>query len=174
MPWAGLPPDYASRSCELRALKQLERHLYRIQRSAGYNYDVVDVFPDRHDFENAGGNFPVCNLVMGVDEVLNASDIDRSLNVEVHRAVVHLDWILSDAEPSVARGKLKADLLKYFGQDYNYMLPENDDGSAPSCFNFMFSSFTPYGDDQQKPTCTLQMEAFLWWRTTLGNPYQLN
>ena len=174
MNFPGLPQNYPNLPCELKAFKQLERHLYNIRRDRGFNNDVVEVYPDRHDFENAGGNFPVCNLVMGEDELLNAHDIDRSIQVETHRAIVYLDWLLSSTEPSVARGLLKADVLKYFGADYNYMLPENDDASGPTCFNFMISRCTPYGDDQQKPTCKLQMEAYLWWRTSQGNPYQLN
>ena len=173
MPWAGLPPDYPNLPCELRAFAQLERHLYNIRREFGYNNDVVEVYPDRHDFENAN-NPPICNLVMGEDEVLNASDVDRSIGVEVHRAMVYLDWMIVDPNPSRARGLLKADVLKYFGQNYNYMLPENADASGPTCFNFMIARSTPYGDDQQKPQCKLQMEAYLWWRTTQGNPYQLN
>lgn len=173
MSYSGLPVNYSQMPQELKAIYQLQRHLYNIKKEAGFNRDVEHVFINRKDFENIQ-NYPAVNIYFGVVEVLNANDIDRSIQVMNKKATIYLDWILKSDDPILERSLIQADVEKYFLSDYNYWLPESNDGSGnnPTIFNLMFSQYHPYGDDQNKPTCKLEMEMFMWYRTVMGNPYE--
>lgn len=165
------PDDYSQLPVQRKAHLQLQRYCLMIGTSSGYNWDVIEAYTDRHDFENVA-NRPAVNIVWGPEEVLNWNDIDRSLQTYNVRASVFLDWILPGKDPSLERAKIKADCEKMFLTPYRYQLPEQPDGSSPTIHNLMFSRIVPYGDDQSTPVCKLEMELSLWYRTQLGNPYQ--
>jgi hypothetical protein len=165
------PANYSELPVQRRAHLQLQRYCLRIRQSDGYNNDVIEAFLDRRDFENVQ-NKPAVNIIWGPEEILNWNDIDRGLGTYNVRASVFLDWILTGDDPSLERALMKADCERMFCRPYVYQLPEQDDGSSPTIHNLMFSRITPYGDEQNKPTCKLEMELSLWYRTQLGNPYQ--
>ena len=165
------PDNYSQLPQQRKAHLQLQRYCLRIQKSDGYNNDVIEAYLDRKDFENIQ-NKPAVNIVWGPEEILNWNDIDRSLQTYNARALVYLDWILEGEDPSLERALIKADCERMFLTPYRYQLPEQDDGSSPVIHNLMFSRITPYGDEQNKPTCKLEMELSVWYRTQLGNPYQ--
>ena len=165
------PDNYSSLPVQYKALLQLQRHCLNITKDNGYNTDVVEAYINRKDFENIQ-NKPAVNILYGTESIVNASDIDRSTQVYSVRAKCYFDWFLTGENPALERALIKADCEKYFLQDYNYTLPENVDGTSPIIFNMIFSSITPYGDDQTAPKCKLDMEFYLWYRTELGNPYR--
>lgn len=165
------PDNYSTLPVQRKAHLQLQRYCLMINRSDGYHFDVVEAFIDRRDFENVQ-NRPAVNVIWGPEDILNANDIDRSLQTYNVRASVILDWVLPGENPSLERSLIKADCERHFLTPYRYQLPEQDDGSYPSIHNLIFSSITPYGDDQGKPYCKLEMELMVWYRTQLGNPYQ--
>jgi hypothetical protein len=164
------PENYSQLPIKLKAHIQLQRYCLMINRSTGYNYDVLEAYLNRRDFENVQ-NKPAVNIIWGPEEILNANDIDRSLQTYNVRASAFLDWFLPGNEPHVERALIQADCEKLFGTPYNYQLPEQDDGSSPTVHNLIFSRITPYGDEQNKPACKLEMELTIWYRTQLGNPY---
>lgn len=165
-----LPDAYPTYPVDLKALWQFKRHLLNITRARGYTRDVVNVYIDRKDYENCEDTL-ACNLVWGPEQILNANDMDRSLGVVNVQATVYLDWIIQAESPTEARSFIKADVMTYFLKDYNYWLPELDNGDSPSIFNLMFAHITPYGDAQAIPRCKLEMEVTIWYRTQLGNHY---
>lgn len=164
------PADYAALPVQRKAHLQLQRYCLMINRSTGFNNDVIEAFLDRKDFENVQ-NKPAVNVIWGPEEILNWNDIDRSLQTYNVRASAFLDWILPGENPSLERSLIKADCEKLFLTPYAYQLPEQANGSSPTVHNLMFSRITPYGDEQNKPTCKLEMELSIWYRTQLGNPY---
>lgn len=165
------PDNYSTLPVQRKAHLQLQRHVLRITKSAGYNNDVIEAYINRRDFENVQ-NEPAVNIVWGPETTLNGNDIDRSLQTYNVRALVYLDWILKGEDPSLERALIKADCEKYFLTPYCYSLPEQDNGENPTIHNLMFTSFTPHGDEQGKPRCKMEMELAVWYRTELGNPYQ--
>lgn len=165
-----LPENYESFPVDLKALWQFKRHLHNITRARGYSRDVMSVYIDRRDFENCEDALS-CNLIWGPEEVLNASDIDRSLGIVNIKATVLLDWIIEAESQTEARSFLKADVMTYLLKDFNFTLPELDNGESPTVFNLMPANITPYGDNQTGRRCKLEMEVYVWYKTQLGNHY---
>lgn len=166
------PDNYSVLPIQRKAHLQLQRHVLRIKKADGYNNDVIEAFLNRRDFENVQ-NEPAVNIVWGPETILNANDIDRSMQNYTVRALVYFDWILKGEDPSLERALIKADCERYFLQPYNYTLPEQDDGTSPTIHNLMFSTITPHGDEQGAPRCKLEMELMVWYRTAIANPYSL-
>lgn len=165
------PDNYSQLPVQRKAHLQFQRHTLRIQRDAGYNNDVLGVHLNRHDRENIQPG--ECNLIWGPEEVLTANDSGRSLGIYEVRASVFMDWLLQGEDPSLERALIKADVEKYFLRPHFFTLPEQDNGQNPIIHNMIPVAITPYGDDQTKPQCKLEIEWNLWYRTILGNPYSL-
>lgn len=167
-----LPENYATLPLQRKAHLQLARHVQNIRRPE-YNNDVGDVFLNRKDWENVT-SFPSCAVLWGPEECLTSQDQKRSMGYSEWLAHCFLHWNLEGEDPSLERALIKADCQRYFEQDFNYWLPEVDDGTGnnPTCFALTITGSTPFGDDQTIPRCRLEIQVDIYYRTIFGNPYE--